>query len=536
MTYATEAIWTVNPNLCIGCGDCTAICPVHLFDVTPPPCQSACPIDTDVTDYVSLIKQGKFSEALASISELHPFAGTLGRICNRPCETDCSRGSKVDKAIPIRALKRAAADYGQFDEKTKPAPKNIKQERVAIVGSGPAGLVAAYDLAREGYKVTVFEALPVAGGMLQVGIPSYRLPREVLENEIGLVKDLGVEFKFNTTVGKDVTIDDLFQQGYQAVLLATGAHQGMKLPLPGSDLEGVLVGVSFLKDVSTGRQVKLGEKVLVLGGGDVAFDCARTALRLGAKEVRVACLEDESCMLASDEESRQGQEEGIILHRSHTFSKIVSDNGCIKGVECLDVRHFEFDASGRVQIDAVSESVHILPADTVIFAIGQKPDVSYLSDKDGIDVSEARLIVADPVSLATARPGVFAAGDNVSGSASMVDALAAGKRAAVSISRFISEEDLKEGRTEREKTPIGEKVWWAEEKPGERSEVPELSADKRSGGFDEVELGFSRESAITEANACLECIYFAHMDIDSCCKHSCRICERQCPTNAIEAY
>ncbi len=536
MTDLLEAVWSVEPTRCIGCGDCAAICPVYVFTVSPPPCQAACPINTDVAAYVSLIKQGRFDEALASIREVHPFAGTLGRVCTRPCEKECARG-EIDGPIAIRALKRAAAEYGQDYKKSKPSHIEVRDERVAIVGSGPAGLMAAYDLARFGYKVTVFESLPVAGGMLYVGMPEYRLPREIIKADIGQIEGLEVEIRLNTTIGKDMTLDALFEQGYRAILLATGAHRGLKLPVSGADLKGILVGTSFLKNVNLGEEVKLGERVVVLGGGNVAFDCARTALRLGASDVHIACLESRDGMPAVADEIKQAEEEGIIIHNSHTFTGIMSDDGRIIGVECLDVRYFEFDNLGKVHIDSIAGSEHILPADTVIFAIGQKPDLSFLSEKAGLNISAQGLITADADTLATSRAGIFAAGD-VTGPANLIDALAEGKRAAVSIDRYLRGEDLKERREEKAEAMVREEkgIWWKEIPKSERQKIPELPIKKRSLNFKEVELSLPRASAVEEAKCCLECAIFSGMDLESCCRESCRICELQCPENAIEAY
>ncbi|KKN11280.1 hypothetical protein LCGC14_1028160, partial [marine sediment metagenome] len=373
------------------------------------PCQTACPVHLHIPAYTALIAKGKFKESLDLIRRRMPLPSVCGRVCLHPCEEVCSR-KEVDQAIAIEALKGFVAD--NVSEVT---PKRINQtqsEKVAIIGSGPAGLAAAYDLIRLGYGVTIFEALPSPGGMLAVGIPDHRLPRDILNRDIDYIKALGVEIKTNSPVNLNQGLNDLLKQGYGAALIAIGAHKGKSLNIPGVDLDGVLVGTSFMRDVNLGKDVNLGDKVMIIGGGNVAMDCARTARRLGAKEVGVSCLECYDDMPADLLEIEHAREEGIEIHDSHTFTKLVSDSGKVSGVGCLDITGCAFDDDGKAHFDIVSDEEHTLEADTVIFAIGQVPEIS---DSGNIKIGNSGTITADPETLMTEIEGLFVAGDCYSG-------------------------------------------------------------------------------------------------------------------------
>jgi len=502
---------TLKESGCKFCGACAEVCPTGAitdrgikFDEREAklvPCRDACPAGIDIPRYIRLIKEGKFAESVAVIREKVPFPATLGYVCLHFCEEKC-RHIELNESIAIRVLKRFAAecDAGSWKQRTKFAPSTGK--RVAIVGSGPAGLTAAYYLTKLGNSVTVFEALPVAGGMLRVGIPEYRLPKEIVEGEIEEIKSIGVDIKTNTRIE---SLNVLLEEGYDAILLTVGAHQGVKLPLPGADLDGVLINTSFLKDVSLGKEVKIGKRMVVLGGGNVAFDCARTALRLGATDVHIACLEPRDGMLATPDEIREGEAEGITIHASHTFTRIVGDDGHITGIECLDVRSFGFDSLGRLHVDTVASSEHVLPADTVIFAVGQVPEIGLIEGVDGIKTVRRRYLEVDSVTLATGREGIFAAGDVVTGTTSVIEAIAAGRRAATFIDRYLGGSgDIDEVLVDVEKAnPYLEREEGFADR--QRLPMPCLPVEQRHGNFAKVELGFDEAEAIGEAERCLQC-------------------------------
>ncbi len=496
---------TLRESACRFCTACVEVCPTGALADTEPfkevPCTGACPAGIDVPRYIRLIKEGKYPEAVAVIREKAPFPAVLGYICLHFCEEECRRRD-VNEAIAIRALKRFAAenDTGLWRQKVKKMPATGK--RVAIVGSGPAGLTAAYYLAKLGHGVVVFEALPVVGGMMRVGIPRHRLPSEVLDKEIDDIKSVGVEIKTDTRVE---SVAKLLEEGYDVVLIAVGAHRGQTLPIPGAELDGVLLNTEFLREVNLGEEVKVGSRVVVLGGGNVAFDCARTALRLGAEDVHIACLEEASGMLATPEECSWGGEEGITLHNSQSFSRIVGDNGHVSGVECLDVKSFSFDKEGKLSVECIEASEHVLPADTVIFAIGQLPELELVEGISAIKTGKRRTLEVDEATLATGRAGVFAAGDAVSGTASVVEAIAAGRKAAGSIDSYLGGEGkIEETLVDAEPASpcLGREEGFAD-KP--RVPVPCIPVKERVANFNTVELGFGKEEATGEAGRCLRC-------------------------------
>ncbi len=469
-----------------------------------PPCNVACPAHVDVEGYVELIAQGKYKEALTLIKNDVPFPGVIGRICPHPCETECDR-ALIDVPVSISALKRFVADHVKDEE---PPPKvEAREERVAIIGSGPAGLSCAYYLAREGYQATIFEALPVAGGMLIAGIPEYRLPIGVVQRELRSVTNLGVEIKTNTPINKDLTLDDLFRQGYKAVFISVGAQRSKPLPVEGVEVEGVYDALPLLRDRALGKldpNLFQGKRVLVIGGGEASMDAARTSLRLGAQEVQLVCLESKKEMPASEENVEQAVREGVILNHRWGPKRFASDNGKVSGVEFIGCTSV-FDAEGRFAptYDETRKTSFI--ADAVVIAIGQTCDLSFLGDDSGVEATSEGTLRVDPITLATTREGVFAGGDVQIGPATAIEAIADGKRAAVSIDRWINGEDLKVGRTVERYKPRHLGYIPFPQEPRPRQKMPALSLEERTNTFEEVDLGFTEEMAIEEASRCLGC-------------------------------
>ena len=529
----------IDPKLCIGCNTCASQCRVDVFVHNPnrvpigsvkAPCQNACPAGIDVPRYIRAVGDGKYGEAVAVIREKVPFPAALGYVCGHPCESKCRRGQRLEQAIAIKELKRFAADHdtGLWKRNSKKAPPTGK--RVAIIGSGPAGLTAAYYLAKLGHGVTVFESLSEAGGMLRVGVPEHRLPTAVLNAEIEEIKNAGVEIRTNSRVE---ALDKLLEQRYDATLLAVGTHRGTKLPIPNADLEGTLVATSFLRDVRLGKEVKIGKRVVVLGGGSVAFDVAGTALRLGAAEVRIACLEPREDMLASPEDVEQAEAEGVVIHCSHTFSGIVGDaKGHVSGVECLDVSSFWFDREGSLSVNSVINSDHILPADTVIFAVGQVPELELIEGVSDVKTVRRRTVQVNAAGSATGKEGVFAAGDVVSGPSSVIEAIASGRRAAVSIDKYLGGEgniDEVLAPPEEEQPPLFD---IEEAESGKyRPPLEMLPVDERIKSHAQVVLGFTQENAAEECKRCLRCDLQAPPPLvlypDEC--WFCGTCVEDCP-------
>jgi len=538
----------VITDRCVACGDCVEACPVvvpdkfneglsnrraiyKLYPQAVPnafaiekrgisPCRDACPAGQRAQGYIALIREGRWEDALRVIKMDNPFPGICGRICNHRCETACNRGL-VDEPINIRALKRFVTDkvYANPREPIE-APEKIHPERVAIIGAGPCGLTAAQDLALEGYRVTVFEAMPVAGGMLRLGVPEYRLPTQIVEREVQDILDLGVDLRLNQRVDN---LDDLFEQDFEAVLIAVGAHEGVRLRIPGADLEGVLVNTHFLRDVRLNKYRKengklksidappLGKRVLVLGGGNVAIDCARSAVRLGC-EVQLACLESRESMPSHPWEIEAAEAEGVVIHAGRTFEQILGDeNGHVTGVECMQVASFSFDEAGRLSVEKVPNSKHTLACDTVIFSVGQRAGLAFIPDDAGVGITERQTIAINPNTMAATRPGVFAAGDSVSGTAFVIEAVASGHQAAQSIIRYLQGEALEKPPkpelpvvklTQQE---IAERIARGEIKRQGRVPLPQLDVTQRIDNFYEIEGGYDDESAQAEAARCLAC-------------------------------
>ena len=511
------------------------------------PCMQACPVHTQAGRYVSLIAQGRYEEAYRYARTPNPFASICGRVCGHPCEPACRRG-QFDLPISIRALKRFVTErYGP--ESRNPidvfggTPEIKYSEKVAVIGSGPAGMSAAHDLALLGYSVTIFEAAAVPGGMMHLGIPEYRLPRDVLQAQIREILDLGPQLKLNMRLGRDFTLEDLRRQGYKAVLMAFGLHRSRDLNLPGHDLDGVVKGIDFLLNVNLGYRFEVGKKVVVIGGGNVAIDVARSAmreqqqklmtdmasvvlpnelsssemdvamkefmdvsraaLRMGAREVQLVCLESRTEMPASEEEIEESVLEGIHLRPSLGPKQFVGKNGKLTGLEvtkCLSV----FDENKRFNPKFEPGTEFVIPCDTVILAIGQSSDLTFLKPEDGIETTRQGTLKINPDTLMTTAPGIFAAGDIAFGPRLIINAVADGKKAATEIDKFLRGPEWKPKDKYVQITVLNHHEMKANYDEYSRLTVPALPLERRTG-VAEVETGYTEEQARAEASRCLQC-------------------------------
>ena len=468
-------------------------------------CQHSCPISQDVPSYIGYLAQGKFEEAVKIVLKENPLPLICGRVCDAPCEQKCVAG-EWDDPIAIRALKRFLADYDMkhgVEPDQKPKPE--REECIAIIGSGPGGLTCAYYLALEGYKVTIFESLPVAGGMLAIGIPEFRLPKDVLEYEINRIKKLGVEIKTNSTIGKDIPLEKL-KEDYKAVFIAIGAHKGLKMKIPNEDAEGVLDAVEFLRDYNLGNDVKIGDKVIVVGGGNSAIDAARVAKRLG-KDTSILYRRTKVEMPAIKSEIEEALLEGIDIQLLAAPVNVLSNNGKIEGIECIRMRLSDMDESGRRRPVPIEGSEFEIDVDTLILAISQKPDVSMLVCENGLKVSSWSTLEVDPETLVTNVEGIFAGGDVVSGPNTVTAAMSHGKIAAQMINKYVCGEKLERKYEVTRPAARVEAMELSEEEVQslKRPEMPAIPIDQRTASFKEVELGFGEAAAIAEAKRCLRC-------------------------------
>ncbi|MFI5174996.1 MAG: FAD-dependent oxidoreductase [Terriglobia bacterium] len=510
------------------------------------PCMQACPVHTQAGRYVALIAEGKYEEAYRFARSPNPLASICGRVCGHPCETACRRGV-LDSPISIRALKRFVTER-HGPESRNPIdvfpnkPPITHSERVAVIGSGPAGLSAAHDLALLGYPVTIFEASSVPGGMLHLGIPEYRLPRDVVQAQIREILDLGPELRLNSRLG-DFSLGDLRAQGFKAVLLAIGLHRSRDLPIPGHDLDGVIKGVDFLLNVNLGYRFSIGKRVAVIGGGNVAIDVARsalrqqqqqtletltssllpeslsdselqvamkeltdvtrTALRLGALEVHMVCLESRKEMPAFEEEIEEAEREGLSIHPSRGPRRFIGQNGKVTGLETVHCSSV-FDSQHRFNPTFEPGTESVITCDTVILAIGQASDLSFLRPEDGIESTRQGTIKFDPETLMTSAPGVFTAGDIAFGPRLIISAVADGKKAAEQIDRYLQGEKWKPKPKYVQITVLDHHQMTENYDEYSRLPVPTLPLDRRTG-ITEVETGFTEEQAKREATRCLQC-------------------------------
>ena len=542
------------------------------------PCMQACPVHTQAGRYVALIADGRYEEAYRYARRPNPLASICGRVCGHPCETACRRG-QFDAPISIRALKRFITErHGPesrnpldlFPEK----PKVTHPECIAVIGSGPAGLAAAHDLALLGYPVTIFEAAPVPGGMLHLGIPEYRLPRGVVQAQVREILAMGPELRLNSRLG-DFSLSDLRAEGFQAILLAIGLHRSRDLILPGRHLDGVITGTDFLLNVNLGYQFSIGKRVVVIGGGNVAMDVARTALRqqqrqtldalsssvlpdqlteperdvvmkelmdvtrtamrLGAREVHMVCLESREEMPAFEEEIEEAVLEGLKIHASKGPKRFVGQDNRLTGLETVQCTSV-FDAQHRFSPVFATGTESILACDTAILAIGQTSDLSFLSPRDGIETTRQGTVKIDPQTLMTTAPGIFAAGDIAFGPRLIISAVADGKKAAEEIDRYLRGPAWKPKPAYVQITVLDHHQMAPEYDEYSRLSVPTIALDRRTG-IAEVEVGYTEEQARLEATRCLKCwinTIFEGNEAEGTECILCGGCVDVCPENCLQ--
>ncbi len=567
----------VTPD-CTSCGECVKVCPVKVSDpfeelmgehtaihkafpqAVPntyliqkrdrPPCKQACPIHQDAAGYIALVREGRFKEACALVRRANPLPALCGRICYHPCEQECNRGS-VDESIAIQSLKRFLIDW-EAENLGEPEPPPIEKkrsERVAVIGAGPAGLTAAYDLRLMGYEVTVFEATDVLGGMVWLGLPTYRCPRDMVLRDIRYIEKLGVKFVRNRALGKDFSLEDLFDRGFSAVFVGTGAHKGFRLNVPGEELEGVVSGIDYLRNVNLNLGQKTGRRVAVVGGGNTAIDAARTAVREGA-EVTILYRRTREEMPAEEEELADALAEQIRVRWLTAPTEVVGEEGSVTAVRCVDMQLGEPDSSGRRRPIPIPNTERDLQFDQVITAISQQPDSTWAGIRDGNgngngDVDEEAgprgklrftkwdTVEVDPESFQTDLEGVFAGGDVVLGPSTVVEAMGHGRRAAEAIDKYIKGAPLEnfathmpppEPRKAFESRPHPYAPRYTDTPREPRVHMPQRLAVERVNDYVEVNLGYTEEMARKEASRCLNC---------GVCVE-CYECERVCEPNAVD--
>jgi NADPH-dependent glutamate synthase beta subunit-like oxidoreductase/NAD-dependent dihydropyrimidine dehydrogenase PreA subunit len=486
------------------------------------PCRAACPLGIKVQGFISLLSKGKVDEALSLINEAAPLAGILGRVCTHPCENSCKR-TEVDSPVYIQALHRYAADNASGIKYTRKAPAGSRKEKIAIVGSGPTGLTAAWELARRGYTPTIFESHAVVGGMLATGIPRFRLPREVREREVEAIKALGVDIKTGITVGRDVTISDLKAREYKAFFIAIGGQRNNRLDIPGEDLDGVVDGISLLFALNQKVGVSVGSNIVVIGGGNSAVDSARTAKRGGMGIVRILYRRTADEMTAVKEDLEEAIKEGITIEYLTAPVEILGDGTKVTGIRCQRMRLGKIGEDGRRKPEPIPGSEFVIEADQVVVAIGQRPDTSLLNIKGLGIASDDATVKVDPLTLETNMPGIFAGGDCIMGPNNVVESVAAGLRAAESIDRHLRGHDLKKGRSLEKPQAAEVDVKEREASRHKRAHMPAIHPSKRMGGFEETSLGLPGDAADREAGRCLNCALCSE----------CLECEEACELGAV---
>ncbi len=499
----------VNSEKCNGCNAVEGKSGVEKQETSA--CKVGCPAHIDVQGFVSLAAKGKFLEALQLIKLASPFPSICGRVCPHPCESECKR-DQIDKPVTIHAVERF---LGDLDLKAKkrymPEIKAKKKEKIAIVGSGPAGLTCAYYLAQEGYKVTIFEKAGVLGGMLTAGIPSYRLPRNIVEAEIKMIRNMGVAMKTGVEVGKDKTIAQMRKDGFKAFFLAIGAQESVRLGVPGEDLDGVYRGLDYLRQLNLGKPMRLEEKVAVIGGGNVAMDAVRSARRLGSERAFIIYRRGLEEMPSTPEEIKQCREEKIPLKTLTQPVRFISNNGRVKSIECVKMRLTEPDESGRRKPEPISGSEFMVKVDAVITALGQESDWCCLTPECACTLTDWGTMRIDSLTLQSDDLDIFAGGDAARGPKTVIEAIADGRQAAISINRYLSGQNLRLGRDitlKAIKEPQKGKYDRAARAP-----MPYLDPKKRVKNFNEVQKGLTKGVTAQEAKRCISC--------GTCCVQTC---------------
>ena len=496
------------------------------------PCEANCPAGNPIQKSHALIKEERLEEALSYLKSRNPFPGITGRICAHPCEEQCNRG-QYDEKISIRSLERSAADRADLTRLMKPKRRELTGKRLAIIGSGPAGMTCAYFSALLGHAVTVFESAPIPGGIPRTLVPDFRLPKDVVDREMGQVLELGVQVRTNTAVGKDIAFDEILKT-FDACLIATGTWKARQLDVPGA--HSALSGVEFLRQVNLGRREPVGDKVVIVGGGGVAFDCAFTAKRLGAREIHVICVEGEGAMCATGDDLIQARAEGIEVHGSRMISKVLEKGGKAVGVEYFEITAFEFDEKGSLKVVPVADTTQVLSANTVFLAVGVEPSLGFLAGTGAFQFTPKGTLAADPERSMTSVAGVFAAGDVLTGPSTVAGAIGSGRRAAIAIDGYLSGRSFLEPVNVR----IGEDGCLATEASLPQSSVHIVTFEemmnvqffeKKSreatgkpahetsiSSFEELDRGFANDRGPREASRCLHC---GHCTLCGCCVENC---------------
>ncbi len=496
------------------------------------PCQAACPVHTDVEGYVELIREGDFLAAHQLIRETNPFPAICGRVCQHFCETGCNR-ARLDKSVSIMSLKRAATDYSRQSFEL-PKQRFGSLEKIAIIGAGPAGLTAAHDLAKVGYRPTVLESFSKPGGMMRYGIPAYRLPRETIDFEVEYIKRLGVEIRYNTTVGKDIQLQELKNE-YKAVLIAGGAHKSVKMDVPGEDLMGVYHGATYMRLVNLGESLPPmeGKVVAVIGGGFTAMDVSRSAIRLGAKTVYIVYRRTRKEIPVNEKEIMEAEDEGIIFRYLEAPLEVVSKDGArVSGIRLIKNKLGAPDAGGRRKPEPIPGSEFVLECDYVMPAVSQAPDMSFIPESSGLRLNKWGVLEVDKETFSTNVPGMFATGDFITGTRDIINVIADGHRVAISIDAYlrgVKGEYVVKDNLETLERQVADKR--ANYDLIARHHPENIAISKRVSSFDEVERTFSKEEAMEEAQRCFQCSQTWTYDSSTCIL--CNNCVDVCPTKCL---